>query len=140
MTETDTNHKRTFSKEERLCSTKSIDRLFSEGESFIAYPLRVVYYIEDEADEQNRHATILISVSKKKFKRAVKRNRVKRLVREAFRQNKTHFSDLLHRNGKRMDIAFLYLKNELPTYNEIEKSILKTITVLTERLGENKEG
>ncbi len=77
--------KYTFPKRERLCSIKSIDSLFSGGESFIAYPLRVVYRIETENDETQRSASLLISVSKKKFKRAVKRNRVKRLIREAYR-------------------------------------------------------
>ncbi|MDR1714719.1 MAG: ribonuclease P protein component [Prevotella sp.] len=126
--------KNTLAKEERLCSTKSIDKLFSSGESFIAYPLRIVYFIEDEADIGNQIASILVSVSKKKFKRAVKRNRVKRLVKEAYRLNKGVFQDLLRSEGKRVDIAFLYLKNELPAYAEIEKAILKTVAVLSERL------
>lgn len=126
--------KSTFSKEERLCSTKSIDNLFSQGESFIAYPLRVVYQIELEADEDKRFASLLISVSKKKFKRAVKRNRVKRLIREAYRLNKAPMKELLNQRGVRMDIAFLYLKDQLPDYADIEKSILKTISILSDRL------
>jgi len=130
---------KTFPKEERLCSTKSIERLFSSGNSFIAYPLRVVFYTEKEPDEDKRKCTVLINISKKKFKHAVKRNRVKRLIKEAYRLNKYKFSDLLNRNECRMDIAFLYLKNELPEYIEIEKSILKTATILSEKLGKIKE-
>lgn len=126
--------KYTFPKRERLCSTKSIDSLFSGGESFIAYPLRIVYRIETENDETQRSASSLISVSKKKFKRAVKRNRVKRLIREAYRLNKAPISELLENKGIRMDIALLYLKDELPTYVDIEKSILKTISILSDRL------
>ncbi|MBK5722721.1 ribonuclease P protein component [Dysgonomonas sp. Marseille-P4677] len=135
---TDSIQKNTFSKEEKLCSTKSIDTLFSQGESFIAYPLRVVYRIEAEPDECKQFASLLISVSKKKFKRAVKRNRVKRLVREAYRLNKLPIKELLSEKNIRMDIAFLYLKDELPTYADIEKSILKTISILSDRL--KKEG
>lgn len=131
--------KNTLAKEERLCSTKSIDKLFSSGESFVAYPLRVVYLIEDETESEKQIASILVSVSKKKFKRAVKRNRVKRLVKEAFRLNKGAYQDLLCSGDKRMDIAFLYLKNELPVYAEIEKAILKTITVLSQRLKGGKQ-
>lgn len=124
----------TFSKEEKLCSTKSIEALFSGGESFIAYPLRVVYRISSESETENQLASVLISVSKKKFKRAVKRNRVKRLIREAYRLNKIPFISILNKEHIHIDIAFLYLKDELPTYIDIEKSILKTIAILTDRL------
>ncbi|MFV0417309.1 MAG: ribonuclease P protein component [Dysgonomonas sp.] len=134
MTIKDTDIKKTFPKEEKLCRTKSIDQLFSKGESFIAYPLRVVYLLEDEQDEALQIPSVLINVSKKKFKRAVKRNRVKRLIREAYRLNKTPYTQLLKENGKRMDIAFLYLKSELPTFQEIEKSIHKAVVVLTEKV------
>lgn len=123
----------TFPKSEKLCSQKSIDRLFAKGESFIAYPLRVVYFLEDENEESKQLPSVLASVSKKKFKRAVKRNRVKRLIREAYRLNKQPIIDLLKANNMRMDIAFLYLKDELPAYAEIEKSLLKTINQLSER-------
>lgn len=134
MTTKDIHINNTFSKNEKLCRTKSIDSLFSKGESFIAYPLRIVYCLEEEPDQALQTVSVLISVSKKKFKRAVKRNRVKRLVREAYRLNKTYYTQLLSANNKRMDIAFLYLKNELPTYEEIEKSILKTANILSERM------
>lgn len=129
-----TGYKKTFSKEEKLCSTKSIESLFAKGDSFIAYPLRVVYQLRDESVEDNQYASVLISVSKKKFKRAVKRNRVKRMIREAYRLNKSLYLDWLKVNNKQMDIAFLYLKSELPTYTEIEKSIQKAIAMLKTKI------
>lgn len=132
----DTNY--TFSKEEKLCRTKSIDRLFSSGQSFIAYPLRIVFCQEQKSAETDHSTQIMISVSKKKFKRAVKRNRVKRLIREAYRLNKVDFIQLLDKKEIRMDIAFLYLKNELPAYEEIEKAVKKAIGTLSERI--EKEG
>lgn len=132
MTEISTRH--TFSKKEKLCSDKTIGSLFLSGESFVAYPLRVVYLLHDETDAENQYASVLISVSKKRFKRAVKRNRIKRLVREAYRLNKSHYTDLLKIHNKRIDIAFIYLKNELAEYSEIEKSILKTVTQLKDKI------
>lgn len=123
--------KNTLSKDERLYMQKRIDALFTSGESFIAYPLRVVYMMR-EKDETP--ASMMVSVSKKKFKRAVKRNRVKRLVREAFRLNKGLFHALADENNKSFDIAFLYLKNVLPNYEEMEKAIVKTSVTLRERL------
>lgn len=121
----------TFSKEEKLCKTIAIDRLFTKGSSFISYPLRIVYLVEENCDNQG--ATVLISVSKKKFKRAVKRNRVKRLIREAYRLHKSELLEILIRNNQHSDIAFLYLKDELPTFLEIEKSMIKALSVLAEK-------
>ncbi|MDU1892233.1 MAG: ribonuclease P protein component [Dysgonomonas sp.] len=139
MTTEETIHNATFPKEEKLCSTKSIDMLFARaGNSFIAYPLRVVYLLFDEPEIEKQHPSVMISVSKKKFKRAVKRNRVKRLIREAYRLNKNLFHQTLQIRGKRMDIAFLYLKNELPTFAEIEKAMIKAATVLHEKEGREK--
>lgn len=126
--------KYTFGKQEKLCSKTEIDNLFASGESFIAYPLRVVYTLEDIADNAPHNPKILISVSKKKFKRAVKRNRVKRLVREAYRLNKSLFTTLFYPQKKNINIAFIYLKDELPDYNEIEKAILKSYKVLEDKI------
>lgn len=126
--------KNTFTKEEKLCSAKAIDALFSIGESFIAYPLRVVYMIHDKSEVESQSASVVISVSKRKFKRAVKRNRVKRLIREAYRLNKYNLITLLNKHNKRIDVAFLYLKDELPEFLEIEKSILKTVTILVDKI------
>ncbi|MDR1881233.1 MAG: ribonuclease P protein component [Prevotella sp.] len=128
----------TLTKGERLCSTKSIDRLFSSGKSFIAYPLRIVYIKEDSIADKPR-ISILVSVSKKKFKRAVKRNRIKRLIREAYRLNKSELSSLLGNKGKRLNIAFLYLKNELSDYAEIENAISKTMAILVRKVREDKD-
>lgn len=132
------SNKNTFTKEEKLCSAKSIDSLFSIGESFIAYPLRVVYLIHSESEFDRQNASVMVSVPKRKLKRAVKRNRVKRLVREAYRLNKHGLVTLLNRQNKRIDIAFLYLKDELPEFTEIEKSVLKTISVLSDKMEKEK--
>ena len=83
----------TLCKEERICSKLLIDKLFNGGNShsMVAFPLRVVYVIKDRNEAQDAtipQTKILVSVPKKHFKRAVKRNRVKRQVREAYRKNK----------------------------------------------------
>lgn len=132
MSEKENRH--TLSKDEKLCAEKRIETLFSKGDSFIAYPLRIVYVTHpEEVEKTTPNVSILISVSKKRFKRAVKRNRVKRLIREAYRLNKGEFADFVAQTGQSLDIAFLYLKNELPTYPEIEKAIRKTISTFNEK-------
>ena len=76
------NRRYTLSKEERLSWKRYIDLLFAKGQSFVAFPLRVVY-LSVEKEETLAPVSILISVPKKKFRRAVKRNLIKRQVREA---------------------------------------------------------
>ena len=79
--------KYTFPKEEHLCRKKLIEELFSkQGSSFGVYPLRIVW-IPSPAPT-TAPPQVLISVSKRTFKRAVDRNRLKRLIREAYRLNK----------------------------------------------------
>lgn len=113
----------TLCKEERLCSKKVIEQLFSGGaKSLSAFPVRAVFMLT-ERTEGSTPVSILISVSKKKFKRAVKRNRMKRLVREAYRKNKHDLIRLMEEKGQRLVIAFIYLDNELHTAENIEIKI-----------------
>lgn len=98
-------------KSERLNRKKVIERMFAGGaRSFSLFPLRVVW---QPADELEAPAAILVSVSKRHFKRAVKRNRVKRQIREAYRQNKHALLQQLEAGNRRLAIAFIYLSNEL---------------------------
>lgn len=98
----------TLSKDERLCSRKAIEELFGGGhQSVSAYPIRAVFMPREQTGVR-----ILISVSKRYFKRAVKRNRIKRQLREVFRLQK----DLLMPLSGGLDIAILWTSDEmLPT-------------------------
>jgi ribonuclease P protein component len=78
----------TFSKEERLCSKRSIEDLFANGSSFVLFPFRVVYRIERTALDSSVPIQVLFSVPKRRFKRAVTRNLLKRRMREAYRLHK----------------------------------------------------
>ena len=81
--------KLTYSKAEKLKSRKMIDQLFSEGKSVSAFPLRLVYLKREERGDSQFKAGV--SVGKRNFKKAVERNRLKRLMREAYRLNKNDF-------------------------------------------------
>lgn len=109
-----------LSKSERLCSKILIDELLTSKLSFVKYPFRIV--IKDSSQPSEYPARIAISVSKKKFKRAVKRNRIKRLAREAYRLNKNTFYEQLPPEHT-VDILFIYLDTNLPSYPKIEKAI-----------------
>ncbi|OQX81449.1 MAG: ribonuclease P protein component [Bacteroidetes bacterium 4484_249] len=111
----------TFNKDERLSAEKIIDKLFSGGKSFLIYPYRVVW-MEHETNAQYP-AQILISVSKKKFKKAVDRNLIKRRTREAYRKNKSSFYKFLNNQNKNCVFALIYTANEIALYKEIERKI-----------------
>lgn len=107
------------------------DRLFAEGRSFVAYPLRVVYLCTD--DLAAARLSMLVSVPKKKFKRAVRRNRIKRLVREAYRLHKHDLTMRVTDSGRYLLVAFIFLDTELPTFADVEKAMKKAFRLLTEK-------
>ena len=121
----------TLSKEERLSWKRYIDRLFAEGQSFVAFPLRVIYLPLEE--EMPAKASFLVSVPKKRFKRAVKRNAIKRQVREAYRVRKYDLFETLEAKGKRLLIAFLYIDKEIHPFTTMEKAMNKAISLLREK-------
>lgn len=130
-------HKHTLGKEERLCSRKLIDSLFKGGGSraMSGFPLRMVYAVT-ERHEGELAAQILVSVPKRCFKRAVKRNRIKRLVREAYRLNKHILADALERHEPQMSatMAFIYTDSHLHDYATVEQRVRNLLTRLSERL------
>ncbi len=91
---------KTFSKQERLSSVKDIETLFKKGKSLFVFPLKVIF-ISSKTQQHTKEKEIissprlLISVSKRNFKRAVDRNRIKRQIREGYRLQKSEF-DLSH--------------------------------------------
>lgn len=96
----------TFPLKEHLKSKRVIEKLYAEGASVTAYPLRAVFL---EQQEQEPIAAILISVAKKRFRHAVDRNLVKRRIREAYRTSKHPLIEALENDGKKMAIAILYI-------------------------------
>ena len=123
----------TLPKKGRLNSRLLIERLFSGGgKSLPAFPLRIVYMPIEE--ETRPTAAILISVPKKRFKRAVKRNRVKRQIREAYRKHKDILLDALNASGKKAIVAFIWLDNNLHSSQEVEEKVKHLLQLTTERL------
>lgn len=120
-----------LSKSERLCSQTLFDELLTSEFSFVKYPFRVVF--KDSSQPGPFPARIAISVSKKKFKRAVKRNRIKRLAREAYRLNKPGFYRQIP-EGHTVDLLLIYLDKELPSYAKTEKAIKNTLQKIPDRL------
>lgn len=122
----------TFSRHERLKSRKLIGRLFKEGHSYVAYPLRVLWLPADEmaqaaAGFSDAPAQLAISVPKRAFKTAVERNRLKRRIREAYRLNKTAWYEKLNAGDQRIALMLVYVaKEELP-FDDIAAGIRKMV-------------
>ena len=127
-----TERRYTLSKAERLSWKRYIDLLFLQGQSFIAYPLRVVYLPVEK--RLSVPVSILISVPKKKFKRAVKRNLIKRKIRESFRLHKQELTDNLAAADKQLLVAFIYLDNQIASFAEMEKAMNKAFRILREKM------
>lgn len=112
----------TFKKKERLCNKKVIALLFSEGSSFYNYPYKVVW--KDIDLSSNVPAEILISVSRVRFKKAVERNRIKRLTRECYRKNKEILCNFLQTERKQCAFSLSYTGNDIIPYHILEKKII----------------
>lgn len=126
----------TLSKRERICSQKLTEQLFNSGKahSMVAFPLRTVY-MSIPREEQEPQASILVSVSKRYFKRAVKRNRVKRLVREAYRLNKHILTDRLTASpDMALAIAFLWLDPKLHSFHRVENKVKQLLQRIAEEM------
>ena len=138
-------HDERLRKEERLCSKKLIDTLFGTGGShaMTAYPLKAVYRLIDSKTETSvsketvmeSKVQVLVSVPKKHFKRAVKRNRVKRQVREAYRKHKSFVMLRVNElTDKQLLIAFIWLSDELIDSVTIEKRVSNLLQRIGERI------
>ena len=119
----------TLGKEERVTGIKRIEKLFAEGRSFFVYPFRVVY-LQYEC-EHPAPVSVLVSIPKKRLRSAVKRNRMKRLFREAYRLNKHLYLNSLRIENRQLDIGFVYVKDELSDFFEIEKSVHRALREIT---------
>ena len=121
---THTEERYTFTKAERVTGAKRVDALFASSKSFISYPLRVVYLQHEQSSIAS--CSILVTVPKKRIKKAVHRNRVKRLIRESYRLNKELVHDI-NLGNQSLDIAFVYVKNTISDYREIYKAMQKAL-------------
>jgi len=113
-----------FSKQERLCNRNDFQKLFSEGKSFYSYPFRCIYLWKDATDFS---AKIAVSVSKKKFKRAVDRNKIKRLIRESYRLEKEILYQKHADIPKNLDILIIYSETKILPFSFVQKKVIELI-------------
>ncbi|MGB5818788.1 MAG: ribonuclease P protein component [Saonia sp.] len=116
------NSKFSFPKKEKLKNKKLIERLFQEGKSLSKYPLKLIYIKTTFSEDVKIRAGV--TVPKKNFKSAVRRNRIKRLMRESYRLNKHLVFNNIEGN---FAFLFLYLGKDLPSQQLVEESMVKIL-------------
>ncbi|WP_299223513.1 ribonuclease P protein component [uncultured Psychroserpens sp.] len=117
-----------YPKKEKLKSKKLIDQLFTEGKSVSAFPLRLVYLPTSfEGDIQFKTG---VSVSKRHFKNAVDRNRIKRLLREAYRLNKTSYFNNI---SSCYALMILYIGKDGTDFDSINAKMKQLLDVFSKK-------
>jgi ribonuclease P protein component len=136
----ETKQRYTFKKEEKLKSRKTIEQLFRAGRSFSNFPFRVLWKF---AGTSTAPLQTGFAVSSKNFKKAVHRNRIKRLMREAYRLQKSELQTLLTQQPKgpigqkQLAVFIIYVGNELPEYDLIFEKTTQLLNRLIKISNEN---
>jgi ribonuclease P protein component len=134
----------TLGKNEKLKSRKRIEELFDKGKSFVVNPFRVYFVLYDDPDSyreskmnEKRFLQFGVGVSSKNFKRAVDRNRIKRLTREAWRLQKNELNEVTRSSGKQLNVFFIYSAKELPDFATVKDKVAVALKKLLSKVNEN---
>lgn len=124
---------KTFTKEERLCSKRLLDLLFKNGSSFLLYPYRVSYLFV--ADDSEVPAQVVINVSKRRYKRAVDRNLIKRRTREAYRlQKQEELYAYLNNPERKLLVALQFVGKQKYEFDFLERKLRAALIKLRSKL------
>ena len=127
----------TFKKEERLCSKKLIEELFHNGSSFLLYPFRIVWLANALPAEVP--VQVVINVPKRRFKKAVDRNLIKRRIREAYRLNKSsELYNYLALQNTQLLLAIQYVGKDIVGYELIERKLKLVLVQLRDAYLKNQ--
>ena len=121
-----------YNKKEKLKSRKALEQLFTKGKSFSVFPVKVFYMPLPETTDHPVKAGV--GVSARNFKKATDRNRIKRLLRECYRLNKTALHTLVVAKQKPVAIFFLYIGKEMPDYVLLTEQMQAALIKLEEKI------
>lgn len=123
-------------KDEKLCSRTAVERLFGEGKSLMAFPVRAAYRLRPRGEHP---VQFLISIPKKRIRKAVLRVTLRRRVREAYRLNRRELLfPALEQEGLGVDIAFVYLDSSVAPYDVIQEKVTALLTRIAQAAAEQE--
>lgn len=113
-----------FGRKEKLKSRKQIDELFLNGKNFSVFPLRVTYQL---LPSEETIVQVGVTAGKKYFKKAVDRNRIKRLIREGYRLQKSDLIEVLKQKGQKGFLFFMYTDKTITSFSIIKDAMHKAL-------------
>jgi ribonuclease P protein component len=125
----------TYQKKDKLKSRKQTQNLFSNGKAIGVFPIKLIYTVEQVDTEGILQAGV--GAPTRTFRKAVQRNRVKRLLREAYRLEKPTFLAQFSLEHKRVNLFFLYGNAEILTQAEIQDKVRSALALLAQKLNAN---
>lgn len=128
-----------FPKKERLTDKRKISQLFAKAKAQSSFPLRALYSITPKDETVNSPIKITVAVPKRAFKRAVKRNLLKRRMREAYRLNKEQLYNAAIETNQTIEIVFIYLGKAEKGYEKIEHAMVELLQVMHQKATETQE-
>lgn len=123
-----------YGKREKLKSRKLTEQLFSTGKTFTVFPLKV--FFQPVADEIDFPLKVGVGVSRRHFKKATDRNRVKRLLRETYRTEKKLLLEYVKTTQQQLAVFFLYVDKTLPDYTLLKSKMPIVMERLVKQLHE----
>ncbi len=122
-----------YHKKEKLKSRTELQAIFTTGKSFSVFPIKV-FFIKKDTMDASVPVSAGVGVSSKHFKKAVDRNRIKRLLREAYRLEKQSLHQVVSTQSKTIAVFFLYLDKELPDYTLIRVKMKEGLEKLIKKI------
>jgi ribonuclease P protein component len=122
-----------FGKRKHLKSSKVIQRVFSEGQSAGKYPLRAFWLFSELGDGEAGGAQAGFTAPRRKYRKATDRNLLKRLMREAYRLQKSQLNDQIPENVK-LALFFVYTGKEILSFRRIEEAMIKLLKRISKEM------
>ena len=120
-----------FSKSDRLKSKQQIQQLFESGNSFIEFPIKVIW---KSFEDKESLVQIALSIPKKNLPKAVHRSKLKRLIKESYRQQNQELKSIISDKGKHLQMIFIFLDKQLWNFSDLDNKISVTLKRLQKKL------